>query len=77
MKEILRSNDPVQLSYVEMVLRDAGLHPVLFDGYTSMLEGSISAIQRRLMVLDEEEVQALEIIAAIKADDQTSTARDS
>ena len=68
MKEVLRTNDMVFLSYVEMVLRDADMHPVVFDNHSSVLEGSVAAIQRRLMVLDEEEDEARNRILAIKKD---------
>jgi Putative prokaryotic signal transducing protein len=71
MKEIIRTNDMVFLSYAEMVLRDAGLHPVIFDNHSSVLDGSVIAIQRRLMVLDEEEDEAHETILAIKKDYDT------
>ncbi len=68
MKEILRTNDPVFLSYIEMRLSEANLHPVIFDNHTSVLDGSVMAIQRRLMVLDEEEDEAKEMILTIKQD---------
>ncbi len=66
MKEILRTNDQVLLSYVEMVLKDTGLHPVVFDNHASVLDGSVMAIQRRLLVLDEEEEEASEMLLTIK-----------
>jgi len=66
MKEIIRTNDVVFLSYAEMVLRESGLHPVIFDNHSSVLDGSVIAIQRRLMVLDEEEGEARETVLAIK-----------
>ncbi len=68
MREILRTNDQVFLSYAEMVLRDAGFNPVVFDNYTSILEGSVMAIQRRLMVLDDEEDEALQLLKTMKKD---------
>lgn len=54
MKELLRSNDPVYLSYVAHLLDEAGIGHLLFDGYTSAIEGSIGAIPRRIMVADED-----------------------
>jgi hypothetical protein len=61
MIEVLRSNDLVLLSFAEALLRDAGIHAVLLDRHTSVLEGSINAIQRRLMVArdDAERARAL------------------
>ena len=52
MKELLRTNDPVLLSWVEAVLAGAGIEAILLDLHTSILEGSISAIPRRIMVED-------------------------
>ncbi len=52
MKEILRTNDVVLLSFATALLRDAGMVPVVLDTHTSIMEGSIGAIPRRLMVAD-------------------------
>lgn len=62
MVELFRSNDPVLLSYVQALLKDAGIEAVLLDAHTSVLEGSINAIQRRLMVLREDESRARHIL---------------
>ena len=53
MKELLRSNDLVYLSYVTHLLAEAGVDHLLLDTYTSAIEGSIGAIPRRLMVPDD------------------------
>ena len=52
MKELLRTNDIVLLSFASAVLRDAAIEPAVLDSHTSILEGSIGAIPRRLMVAD-------------------------
>ena len=62
MVELLRSNDPVLLSFAEALLRDAGIHAVLLDGHTSVLEGSINAIQRRLMVSRDDAATARQLL---------------
>lgn len=54
MKEFLRSNDLVYLSFVTHVLDEAGVDYVLLDTYTSAVEGSIGAIPRRLMVGEDD-----------------------
>jgi len=54
MKELVRSNDPVLLDWLQVLLRDFGIETVVFDAHMSILEGSAGAIQRRLMVLDED-----------------------
>jgi hypothetical protein len=50
MREILRSNDPVLLNFAETLLRDAGLEPAVLDSNISVIEGSIGAFPRRLLV---------------------------
>ena len=50
--ELLRLNDPVKLSFLEALLRDGGIETFVLDQHMSVLEGSASAIPRRLMVAD-------------------------
>jgi hypothetical protein len=57
MKELLRTNDPVYLSFAQAVLAHAGIETHVFDHFTSAVEGSISAVPRRLMV-DEDRLDA-------------------
>ena len=54
MRELLRSNDTVLLSLAESVLRQAGIASVLADEHISLLEGSIGAFPRRLLVAKED-----------------------
>jgi hypothetical protein len=58
MKELLRTNDVVLLSFASALLRDAAIEPVVLDTHTSILEGSIGAIPRRLMVADDDYARA-------------------
>jgi hypothetical protein len=64
MIELLRSNDVVTLSFVEVLLRDAGIESVLLDQHISNTEGSIGAFNRRVMILDEDENEARALLAA-------------
>ena len=50
MKELLRTNDAVRLSWLQALLAAAGIEAVVLDTHTSIIEGSIGAIPRRLMV---------------------------
>jgi hypothetical protein len=50
MEILLASNDAVRLSFLLLLLRDAGLNPVLYDANMAVMEGSIGAIQRRLAI---------------------------
>ena len=58
MEELLRSNDPVWLSYVRHVLAEEGIAFLQLDDHMSVLEGSVGAIPRRIMVLGEELARA-------------------
>jgi len=50
MKELLRSNDPVLLSYVSALMDEADIGFVVADTNMSVLEGSIGALPRRVLV---------------------------
>ena len=58
MYEIFRTNDIVLISWLESLLRSEGIETVVFDTHTSILEGSIGAIPRRLMVANEDGTSA-------------------
>ena len=70
MKEVLRTNDPVLISWLRALLRDGGIETFVFDGYTSILEGSAGAIPRRLMVIDDDLDTARRIVADAGEGDQ-------
>ncbi len=67
MIELLRTNDLVQLSFLDAVLRDAGIEPIVLDQHMSVLEGSAGAIPRRLMVADEDADTARRILKEVDA----------
>jgi hypothetical protein len=48
--EILRTNDPVLLSFARTVLEDADIAALVADQHISALEGSIGIFPRRLLV---------------------------
>jgi hypothetical protein len=62
MVELLRTNDPVLLSYLPVLLGDAGVEAIVLDTYTSIMEGSIGAIPRRVMVADEDAARARQVL---------------
>ena len=64
MKELLRTNDIVRLSWLQALLADAGIQSLILDQHTSLVEGSIGAIPRRLMVAEEDHRRARALIAA-------------
>ena len=64
MKELLRTNDPVRLSWLQALLAGSGIEVVILDTHTSIIEGSIGAIPRRLMVHEEDQRRARAVLAA-------------
>ena len=50
MEELIRTNDPTVLAFAEALLRAEGIDCFLFDVHTSVIEGSIGILPRRLMV---------------------------
>lgn len=63
MREVLKSNNPVELSYAEALLRDAGIEVRRFDDHMSVLDGSMVILPRRLMVDDGDHARAKAILA--------------
>lgn len=63
MRELLRTNDTVRLSFLRVLLRDAGIESVVLDQHMSVLEGSAAAIPRRLMVVEADEARARQVLS--------------
>jgi hypothetical protein len=63
MRELLRSNDLVHLSWAQAVLAAAGIESVLLDAHISSVEGNIGAFPRRLMVRDDLLERARKVLA--------------
>ena len=69
MREIIRTNDVVVLSFAEVLLKDAGLMPLIADVNISVIEGSIGVFPRRLLVPNEryEEAHGLLVDAGLQS----------
>ncbi|MEM1370816.1 MAG: DUF2007 domain-containing protein [Pseudomonadota bacterium] len=50
MRELVRTNDPVLISFLQVLLKDAGIRAVVLDENMSVLEGSIGVLPRRVLV---------------------------
>lgn len=61
MIELIRTNDAVLISFVEALLRDAGIDFLVADQNMSVLEGSLGVLPRRVLVAadDLDEAKAL------------------
>jgi putative signal transducing protein len=53
MEELLRSNDPVLLSFVSALLEEANIVFIVLDTNMSVLEGSIGILPRRILVEED------------------------
>ncbi len=62
MKELLRTNDPVLISFVEVLLRDAGCSFFVADQNMSVIEGSLGVLPRRVMVSDDDSETARAVL---------------
>jgi hypothetical protein len=62
MHVLLTTNDPVRLSFLTSLLRDAGIECLVLDSHLSAMEGSIGAIPRRLTVTTEDACQARRVL---------------
>jgi hypothetical protein len=67
-KELMRTNDPVRLSWATALLADAGIEAVVLDHHTSIMDGSIGAIPRRIMVEDRHHAAARRLVEAADRD---------
>jgi hypothetical protein len=54
MIELLKTNDIILISRVESLLEEHGIEYVIFDAFMSVMEGSIGAIPRRIMVRSDD-----------------------
>lgn len=62
MRIVAQSNDAVRLSFLLVLLKDAGIVAMVLDAHTAGIEGSIGAIPRRLAVDDADEAQARRVL---------------
>ncbi len=62
MRAVLKTNDPVRLSFAQVLLVDAGIHAVVFDGEMSAMDGSVGILPRRLMVSDDDFGRAMAVL---------------
>jgi hypothetical protein len=54
LRELVRTNDAVLISAIEALLKSADIPHLIADQNISVLEGSIGAFQRRILVGEDE-----------------------
>ena len=62
MRVLIRSTNPIRLSFLQALLKDAGIEAVLLDQHISAVEGGIGAFPRRLAVREEDAAAAERIL---------------
>lgn len=62
MEEVLRTNDPVLLSFAMALLSGEDIEVAVFDVHMSIMEGSIGILPRRLVVAEENAIKARRIL---------------
>jgi hypothetical protein len=61
-KEIVRTNNAVIVSVITALLDSAKIQHMVLDQNMSILEGSVGIIPRRIMVSDEQELRARQLL---------------
>ena len=62
MDELLRTNDIVLISFVEALLRDAGIEHMVVDQNMSVIEGSLGVLPRRVLVASDKATAARRLL---------------
>ena len=62
MEEIVRTNDLVTISFIEALLKDAGIVPFIADQNMSVIEGSLGILPRRVLVPADRAEEARQIL---------------
>ncbi|HVV62810.1 MAG TPA: DUF2007 domain-containing protein [Pseudolabrys sp.] len=62
MREIVRTNDMVLVSAVVALLDAANIRSMVLDQNMSVLEGSLGVLPRRILVADDQELQARQLL---------------
>ena len=70
MKELFRTNNLVILSWASAMLSGENIKTIVFDTHTSILEGSIGALPRRLMVAEQDHARACRLLDEAGARDR-------
>jgi hypothetical protein len=61
-REIMRTNDVVLVSAVGALLDGANIHYLVLDQNMSVIEGSLGVIPRRILVHEDDNLQARRVL---------------
>ncbi|MEJ0043877.1 MAG: DUF2007 domain-containing protein [Rhizomicrobium sp.] len=62
MRAILKTNDPVLLSFAQSLLGEADIESFVFDENASVMDGSLGILPRRLMVADADHEHGIKVL---------------
>jgi len=62
LRELVRSQDPVRLSFLTALLADAGIESLILDTHSSIMQGSLGILPQRLMVAEDDLEQAQHVL---------------
>jgi len=63
MKELIRTNDVVLISYIEALLNDANIMHQIADVHMSILDGSVGILPRRVLVSEDDYDAARRVVS--------------
>jgi len=63
LRELVRTNDLVLVSAIGALLDGANIHHIVLDQNMSIIEGSLGILPRRILVHDEDNAEARQILA--------------
>ncbi len=70
MKELIRTNDPVLISFLEALLKSERIGHFVLDQNMSILDGSLGILPRRLMVNNEDHERAARLLRSAGLGDE-------
>jgi hypothetical protein len=63
LRELVRTNDIVLVSAIEALLDGANIHHIVLDQNMSVIEGSLGILPRRILVHEDDNLQARRLLA--------------
>lgn len=75
MSELLRTNDVALISVVEALLQEAEIPCHVADRHASIIEGTLNFLQMRVLVPDDREAEARELLTEAELGQWLRTSR--
>jgi hypothetical protein len=72
LRELVRTNDPVLISFLEALLKSEGIGHVVLDQNMSILDGSLGILPRRVMVENSRHASAVLLLKEAGLDAELS-----